>query len=167
MRKVNAKVKFHEKGVSIEDAYAKWFLLHCHEIGMSSDDLGKTIPYDNKLLPIKGLNENKTVIVCGSYYVPVAYVKDRLAGIPIPVPEKTEREKNYEKFQATYEDQTTTTTPFRCCDETTGYYVRKDGQPCTDQDIEFVTKTRNLGQKTVFTLENGKIKVYGFCDHGD
>jgi len=78
-----------------------------------------------------------------------------------------EQDAVIEQFEATYNDETTETHPFRCCDETRGYYTRKDGKPCTQEDVDFAYLSRSLGQKTEFTLEDGKVKVYGFCDHGD
>lgn len=80
---------------------------------------------------------------------------------------REEQIANRQKFDETYNDETTETHPFRCCDETTGYFTRKDGKPCTQEDVDFVYQARDLGQKTEFTLEDGKVKVYGFCDHGD
>ena len=72
-----------------------------------------------------------------------------------------------DKFEATYNDETVTSYPFRCCDRTEGYYTRKDGQACTQEDIKLLYEIKSLGQETKFTLEDGKVKVYGFCDHGD
>lgn len=75
--------------------------------------------------------------------------------------------QNFLKFQTIYDDFTKISHPFRCCDKTEGYYVRKDGEPCTEADIKLLYEIRSLGQETKFTLEDGKVKVYGFCDHGD
>ena len=78
-----------------------------------------------------------------------------------------ERMANCLKFETTYNDETVKTYPFRTVDETKGFYTRKDGKPCTQEDVDFCYLAVVLGQTTTFTLEDGKIKVYGWCDHGD
>ena len=78
-----------------------------------------------------------------------------------------ERDVNRNIFNATYNDETKETHPFRCVDETKGFYTRKDGKPCTQEDVDFCYLAKTLGQTSTFTLEDGKIKVYGWCDHGD
>ena len=76
-------------------------------------------------------------------------------------------QKRREKFEATYNNETTKSRPFRCCEQTDGFYTRKDGQVCTEEDIKLLYEIKTLGQETKFTLENGKVKVYGFCDSSD
>jgi hypothetical protein len=164
---------FHVKGLKSSEQYSRWFLLHLNEIGMNADDIGKEFTYNKRTLTLVGLGEKKNMLMgkpdrgLGLFYVPIQFVKDRLAGIPEPIPEPTEWEKRYAEFKSTYNDQTITSTPFRCCDQTDGYYTRKDGTPCTEADVERLYEIRSLGQETRFTLEDGRVKVYGFCDHGD
>jgi hypothetical protein len=78
-----------------------------------------------------------------------------------------ERKANRAIFDQIYNDETVETHPFRCVDEFKGFYTRKDGNLCTQEDVDFAYLARALGQTTKFTLVDGKIEVYGWCDHGD
>lgn len=152
----------------------KHFLQYASEIGMDPNDLNKTFVSKNVKYELVGLAENKKMVFVRQERMPsfkqffsIQEAKDRLAGIPEPIPEPTEWEIRQAKFNSLYNDETTTSTPWRCVVQTDGYYTRKDGQVCTEEDVKLLYELRELGQNTEFTLEDGKVKVYGFCDSSD
>lgn len=80
---------------------------------------------------------------------------------------REEFDENAKEFKEKYNADIVTTKPFRCVEEYRGYYTRKDGKPCTQEDLIFAYSAVYFGQITDLKLEDGKIKAYGQWDHGD